>query len=420
MKHSTFTGLVALALAFVMFLGAEWWYLRSQLSGGWFSATGDPSTVLPALGMVFLAVAVPLFLKGSGRLSVPLMRRRVIILIASIAFLVTLSMGWLLTEELVTPAAVGWNGYGFPLAWRVDIMRGCPPWCSLPSNTTTFNGPFFVIDWAFYLAIGFAAFLAYKPVGQRLIHVSSPLRRFLTRHGQLSIRTLVVALIAILSLAIVETTLFWTAAIPSGPCTSNLLCQPQAARLSMVQFWANSPTNSTVKIMNLGPTSVTISSYSVTDNANNQFVSSSWSGPTIGPGVAVAFDVTIDGLGFDFHWGGMYTLKIVDLRGDQYTFSTDQLGIDILYVSLNTTTSAILNITNTGPPSITFNAYKVKDPVGHWSNNTSWSGPTVTPGTGQPANIVIDGQTFTSPTGTTYTLYLFDTTGTEWTIYITP
>src|SRR6266516_6592368 len=147
MKHSTFTGLVALALAFVMFLGAEWWYLRSQLSGGWFSATGDPSTVLPALGMVFLAVAVPLFLKGSGRLSVPLMRRRVIILIASIAFLVTLSMGWLLTDELVTPAAVGWNGYGFPLAWRVDIIRGCPPWCSLPSNTTTFNGPFFVIDW---------------------------------------------------------------------------------------------------------------------------------------------------------------------------------------------------------------------------------------------------------------------------------
>jgi hypothetical protein len=188
----------------------------------------------------------------------------------------------------------------------------------------------------------------------------------------------------------------------------------------MVQFWANSPTNATVKIMNSGTTSATLSSYSVTDNANNQYVSSSWSGPTINPGVAVAFDVTIDGLGFNFDWGGMYTLKIVDSRGNQYTFSTIELGINILYVSLNTTTTAILNITNTGPPSITFNAYEVQDPSGQWSNNTNWSGPTVTPGTAQTANIVIDGQTFTFQTGTTYTIHLLDTTGTEWTTYITP
>jgi hypothetical protein len=418
MKHSTFTGLVALGLACVMFLGAGWWYLRSQLSGAWFSASGDPSTVLPALGMVFLAVAIASLLKGSTKLSAPPVSRDAILLITSLAVLVTLSTGWLLTEELVTPAAIWWNNYGFPLAWRVDVMRGCPPWCNLPSSTTTFNLLSFVIDWGFFLAIGLTALLAYKPLGQRLILVSSPIRRFIAQHQHPSSRTLAVALIAIASLAVVETTLLWAAAIPSEPCNSN--CQSQTARLSMVQFWANSPTNATVKIMNSGTTSATLSSYSVTDNANNQYVSSSWSGPTINPGVAVAFPVTIDGLGFNFGWGGMYTLKIVDSRGNQYTFSTIELGINILYVSLNTTTTAILNITNTGPPSITFNAYSVQDPSGHWSNNTNWSGPTVTPGTAQPANIVIDGQTFSFQTGTTYTIHLFDTTGTEWTTYITP
>ena len=138
------------------------------------------------------------------------------------------------------------------------------------------------------------------------------------------------------------------------------------------------------------------------------------------PGVAVAFDTFIDGNGFIFQWGSSYSVKLTTSEGDQYTFWTGYSGINVRFVSLNTTTAAILNMTNTGPPTIKFNAYSVEDPLGHWSNDTSWSGPTVKPGMALATNIVINGSIFTFQSGKMYAIRLFVTTCTEWTIYLTP
>ncbi len=138
-------------------------------------------TVLPALGIIFVGVALPFLLKGSGRFTLPPIGKSWIVLITSLAILVTFSTGWLLTGELVTPAAVWWNDYGFPLAWRVDLMHGCPPWCDLPSSMATFNPLFFALDCSFYLAIGFALLLACKPLGKRLVNPLSRVRQFITR-----------------------------------------------------------------------------------------------------------------------------------------------------------------------------------------------------------------------------------------------
>ncbi|HEX4921357.1 MAG TPA: hypothetical protein VFV92_11525, partial [Candidatus Bathyarchaeia archaeon] len=171
MNNSTFGGVVASALASLMIASTTWWYIRLQVSGGWSSATGDPSTVLPALAIVFLGVAVPFFLNGSGKFTLSFARKSAVFLVVFVAFLVTLSTGLLLTGEFFTPAAVSWNTYGFPLTWRVEVMNGCPPWCNLPSTTTTTFIPIsFAIDSAFYLAIGLAAVQIYKPLGRRILN----------------------------------------------------------------------------------------------------------------------------------------------------------------------------------------------------------------------------------------------------------
>ena len=155
MRSSLFLGIVTFALGCLMFLGTEWYYLRMQLYGGWSSASGDPLTVLPALGLVFLIVSVALFLNASGRFKFPAPLPRATILLVSLAILATVSTGWVLTGEFITPAASWWDDYGFPLAWRVVSMNGCPPWCNLPRSTTIFNPFFFAIDFCFFMAIGY-------------------------------------------------------------------------------------------------------------------------------------------------------------------------------------------------------------------------------------------------------------------------
>jgi len=150
-----------------MFAATEWYYIREQTSGGWSSAYGDPLTVFPALGVAFLGVSVPFLLHGSEKYKVSAPNLRLILLLIPSAVLVTVSTGWLLTSELVTPAALWWGSYGFPLPWRVQLMRGCPPWCSLPSSETIINPLFFTIDCLFYLAIGYSIILAHRRIGRR-------------------------------------------------------------------------------------------------------------------------------------------------------------------------------------------------------------------------------------------------------------
>jgi hypothetical protein len=149
-----------------MFAATEWYYIREQTSGGWSSAYGDPLTVFPALGIAFLGISIPLLLQGSEKYKVSAPNLRVILLLIPSAVLVTVSTGWLLTGEFFTPGAIWWDNYGFPLAWRVQLMRGCPPWCSLPSSETIFNPFFFAIDCLFYLAIGYSIILAHRRIGR--------------------------------------------------------------------------------------------------------------------------------------------------------------------------------------------------------------------------------------------------------------
>jgi hypothetical protein len=150
-----------------MFAAAAWYYIREQTSGVWFSsATGDPLTILPSLGIAFLGISVPLLLQGSEKYKVMAPNPRVILLLIASAVIVTVSTGWLLTGEFFTPGAIWWDSYGFPLAWRVQLMRGCPPWCSLPSSETIFNPFFFAIDCLFYLAVGYSMILAQRRIGR--------------------------------------------------------------------------------------------------------------------------------------------------------------------------------------------------------------------------------------------------------------
>jgi hypothetical protein len=420
LNRASFAGLVSVGLACLTFAATDWYYLREQASGVWVSsATGDPLIILPALGIAFLGMSVPLLLQGSEKYKLSAPNIRGILLLIPSAVFVTLSTGWLLTSEFITPAASWWDNYGFPLAWRVQLMNGCPPWCNLPSSETIFNPLFFAIDCLFYLAIGYSAILAHKRIGReaaQIFGILSVAREFVKRHGRLSRRTLSLAMVAIISLTTLEAALLWTTAAPSS-CGSG--CQPHGL-LSMDSFRANSPTNMTLKVRNYGSVNSTLVSYSVTDNANNQFVSSGWRGLAINPGVVVAFDILIDGKGFVFEWGSPFSVRLTDSQGNQFTFSTGWLGINIQFVSLNTSTALILSFVNTGPPTITFNGYQVRDPAGDSSNNTSWSGPTVMPGIPVNANIAINGATFTFQTGVNYRIYLFDTKGFEYTVYVTP
>ena len=172
MNRVSFAGFTTAAVACLMFAATAWYYIREQASGIWsFSATGDPMTILPSLGIAFLGISIPLLLQGSEKYMVSAPNLRLILLLIPSAVLVTVSTGWLLTSELVTPAAL-WDNYGFPLAWRVQLMKGCPPWCSLPSSETIINPLFFAIDCTFYLAIGYSIILAHR----RIVRGGSNLR----------------------------------------------------------------------------------------------------------------------------------------------------------------------------------------------------------------------------------------------------
>ena len=168
MRNSAFAGLASSVLACVMLLGTDWYFLREQSYGGWFSVSGDPSAVLPALGFVFLVATIPLFLQASGKFRFPTHGRQATILLVSVAILVSVSTGWLWTGELATPAATGWDNFGFPLAWRVVVMNGCPPWCNLPRSTTIFNPLFFAIDTSFFIAIGYGILLTHRRIGHQI------------------------------------------------------------------------------------------------------------------------------------------------------------------------------------------------------------------------------------------------------------
>jgi hypothetical protein len=168
LNKASFAGFTTSALACLMFAATDWYYIREQASGVWVSsATGDPLTMLPALGIALLGISVPLLLQGSEKYKVSIPNPSTIFALVASAGLVTLSTGWLLTSEFFTPGGIWWESYGFPLAWRVQLMRSCPPWCNLPSREAIFNPVFFAIDCLFYIAIGYCVILAYSRIRRR-------------------------------------------------------------------------------------------------------------------------------------------------------------------------------------------------------------------------------------------------------------
>ena len=150
-----------------MFAATDWYYVREQASGVWVSsATGDPLTILPALGIALLGISVPLLLQGSEKYKLSIPNARATLALVASAVSVTLSTGWFLPSEFYTPGGVWWESFGFPLAWRVQLMRSCPPWCNLPSSEAIFNPVFFAIDCLFYLAIGYSIILFQRRIGR--------------------------------------------------------------------------------------------------------------------------------------------------------------------------------------------------------------------------------------------------------------
>ena len=168
MKNTTFAGLTSAVLAGVMFAGTTLYLVSLQAYGGWFSAAGDPLSLLPSLGLVFLAVSAPLFLIGREKSKAWLTQVRVMLPVIAVGFLATLATGFVSTGGTFTPGGVGWSNYGFPLPWRVDVILSCPPWCNQTSGAV-FNPLFFAIDLVFFVAFGSALALVYKRVGRRSI-----------------------------------------------------------------------------------------------------------------------------------------------------------------------------------------------------------------------------------------------------------
>jgi hypothetical protein len=154
-------GLICLALAGVTFVGAYAFYLRLQCCGGWGSASGDPLTVLPSFGIVFLVLGAWLLLVDGGKLKGSRVDLRTFLPLVLVGAVVTLGTGSVLASATHTPGGVWWNDYGFPLPWKVDLFVRCPPWCG-QSGGTSYNWFFFAIDAVFYGAIGYGLITAYK------------------------------------------------------------------------------------------------------------------------------------------------------------------------------------------------------------------------------------------------------------------
>jgi hypothetical protein len=161
MRAVFFSGLTCLALAGVAFFGAYTYYLRLQCCGGWASASGDPITVLPPLGIVFLVLGAWFLLVDRGNLKGSRIDLRTFLPLVLVGAVVTLGTGSVLAGATYTPGGVWWNDYGFPLPWKVDLFVSCPPWCG-QSGGTSYNWLFFAIDAVFYAAIGYGLIAAYK------------------------------------------------------------------------------------------------------------------------------------------------------------------------------------------------------------------------------------------------------------------
>ena len=101
---------------------------------------------------------------------------------------------------------------------------------------------------------------------------------------------------------------------PVTPC-------PGQENLNVETSQVNSPTNMTLNIRNVGSVSTTFNSYIVKDSVGNQYTKSNWSGPTLNPNSLLAINIVIDGSAFTFQSKSSYTVTLVTLRNNLFSFT---------------------------------------------------------------------------------------------------
>ena len=96
---------------------------------------------------------------------------------------------------------------------------------------------------------------------------------------------------------------------------------PGQESLNVETSQVNSPTNMTLNVRNVGSVSTTFNSYIVKDSVGNQYTKSNWSGPTLNPNSLLAICIVIDGSAFTFQSKSSYTVTLVTLRNNLFSFT---------------------------------------------------------------------------------------------------
>ena len=203
------------------------------------------------------------------------------------------------------------------------------------------------------------------------------------------------------------------------------------------------PTNVTLQLQNQGGASITLSSYQVLDSSHNNWTRVGWSGPTLTPGANAIATVLIGasctsctysgvaGAFAQFTPGNTYTITVIGFGqafqfNVRYSTATEGLALDSF--SFFSGTNVTLFLRNIGNVSIGFVSYYVKDASGDQYALTAWSGPTITPGSVFPAQVLIGsscpgcalvGSAFTFTPGFTYTIILVTSRNTQFSFTVT-
>src|SRR2546427_3904329 len=129
-----------------------------------------------------------------------------------------------------------------------------------------------------------------------------------------------IATALLISMSVVSATVIGlTLYTPSCICGPGPPVSPKEA-LNMMSYTVNSPTNVTLKIINGGPTNVSLVAYFV-KNPNGQWYNNSrWWGPTFSPDTIATINFPIDGNTFTFQSGYSYTVFVVTSRNNLIGF----------------------------------------------------------------------------------------------------
>jgi hypothetical protein len=91
--------------------------------------------------------------------------------------------------------------------------------------------------------------------------------------------------------------------------------------LAMESYRVNSATNATLTIWNTSPVGIGFSSYKVCQSNSAQFNYENWTEPMLEPGQMLNASIIITGASFTFQSGTSYTITIVTLRNNSFTFT---------------------------------------------------------------------------------------------------